>query len=195
MALAAYPSRDAERLAVVRALYPQLVAGTSTLRNALTNVQAFIHPAVCLLNLARIERGEPFYLYRAGLTPAVGACFESCDAERLALADALKLKVPTAAEWFGRCYGVRADTALEAMLQIEAYEHMVAPADLRTRLLWEDVPTGLVPLVELMGLLELPSPTLSGLLAMCVAALGPEVARGWTLESLGLTRAEDLADA
>lgn len=195
VALAAYPSRDDERLAVVRALYPQLVPGTSTLRNALTNVQAFIHPAVCLMNLSRIERGERFYLYRAGLSLAMGACFERCDAERLALADALKLKVPTAAEWFGQCYGVRADTALEAMLQIEAYEQMVAPPDLRTRLLWEDVPTGLVPLVELMRLMELPSPTLSGLLALCVATLGPRVAEGWTLESLGLTRAKDLADA
>ncbi len=195
VALASYPAQDTERLAVVRALYPQLVLAKSTLHTALTNVQAFIHPAVCLMNLARIERGESFYLYRAGLTAAVGACFEACDAERLALADALRLEVPTAAEWFGQCYGVRADTALEAMLRIEAYAHMAAPTDLRTRLLWEDVPTGLVPLVDLMRLLKLPSSTLSGLLALCTAALGPQIAEGWTLESLGLTSAKDLADA
>ena len=195
VALASYPSRDAERLAVVRSLYPQLVPAKSTLQTALTNVQAFIHPVVCLLNLARIERGEPFDLYRSGLTTAVGACFERCDAERRTLADALGLKVPTAAEWFNQCYGVKADTALEAMLQIEAYEHMLAPTDLRTRLLWEDVPTGLVPLVDLMRLLKLPSPTLSGLLALCIAALGPRIGEGWTLESLGLTRAEDLEAA
>jgi opine dehydrogenase len=195
VALAAYPSRDLERLSVVRRLYPQLVPAQSTLHTALTNVQAFIHPAVCLLNLARIERGESFTLYRDGLTAAVGACFDQCDAERLELAAALGLEVPTAAEWFNQCYGVRADTALEAMLHIEAYEHMAAPADLRTRLLWEDVPTGLVPLVDLMRLLDLPSPTLSGLLALCVAALGPRVGEGWTLVSLGLTRADDLVAA
>jgi len=192
VALASYPARELGRLAPVRALYPQLTAAKSTLHTALTNVQAFIHPAVCLFNLARIERGEPFYLYRAGLTPAIGECFERCDGERLELARALGLEVPTAAEWFGRCYGVRADTALDAMLQIDAYETMVAPQDLRTRLLWEDVPTGLVPIVELTRLLGVPAPTLSGLLAVCTAALGPQIADGWTLKSLGLDRAEDL---
>jgi len=194
VALAAYPAREAERLAVVRALYPQLFLAKSTLQTALTNVQAFIHPAVCVMNLTRIERRESFLLYREGLTQAVGECFERCDGERLALARALGVEVPTAAEWFNRCYGVQAGTALEAMLHIEAYEHMAAPVDLRTRLLWEDVPTGLVPLVELTRLLGIPSPALSGLLDLCVAALGPSLGEGWTLQSLGLSRAEDLAD-
>jgi opine dehydrogenase len=82
------------------------------------------------------------------------------------------------------------------MLQIDAYEHMVAPRNLRTRLLWEDVPTGLAPMVDLARLLGIPTLTLSSLLELCVATLGPGVVdAGWTLESLGITRAEDLAGA
>lgn len=187
VAVASYPANQAERLAPLRVLYPQLFAAPSTLHTALSNVQSFIHPAVCLFNLTRIENGERFRIYREGLSTAVGECFERCDVERLAVARALSLDVPTAAQWFGLCYGVQAGSAIEAMQQVAAYDDLLGPADLATRLLWEDVPTGLLPLVELARSLGVLAPALSGLLAVALAVGGGELGRGWTLDHLGLS--------
>ncbi len=185
VAIAAYPGTAHARLGPVQALYPQLLLEPSTLTTAVANVQSFIHPAVCLMNATRIERGESFRIYRQGLTEAVGRVFEACDAERLALARSLGQSVPTAAAWFERCYGVQAPTAIAAMQAIPAYAELLAPTSLQTRLLSEDVPTGLVPLVDLARVLGVPTPNLSGLLAFSETVLGQR-ARGRTLEALGL---------
>jgi len=186
VAVAAYPAASRDRLAGLRALYPQLLLEPDTLTTAISNVQSFIHPAVCLANLSRIERGETFRVYREGLSAGVGAIFEACDAERLALAKALGVDVPAVAAWFGRCYGVRAATAFEAMQRIEAYADLVGPTALDTRLLHEDVPTGLVPLVDLCRQHAVPAPSLEGLLTLCRVLTGGPGRGDRTLERLGL---------
>ncbi|MHB8419291.1 MAG: NAD/NADP octopine/nopaline dehydrogenase family protein [Myxococcales bacterium] len=184
---AVYPQARAEAAGPLRALYPQLIPAPSTLHTGLTNLQGIIHPAVCLLNLARIERGERFRLYREGLSPGVGAFFEAADRERLAICEAMGVKVPTAAQWFALSYGVRGPSTFEAMQQVSAYETLEAPSSLSTRLLWEDVPTGLVPLLSLAALLRVQTPALEALLRLARIVCGPALDReGWTLERLGL---------
>ena len=116
----------------------------------------------------------------------MGAIFEACDAERLALAKALGVEVPGVAAWFGRCYGVRAATAYEAMQRIEAYADLVGPTALDTRLLREDVPTGLVPLVNLCRQYAVAAPNLEGLLTLCRVLTGGSGPGDRTLERLGL---------
>ncbi len=149
VAAAVYPRSAVSALAPLTALYPQLIAAPSTLHTGLSNLQGIIHPAVVLFNLARIDRGGRFRIYREGISPALGAFIEKADRERLAVAKLLGAGVPTAAQWFGLSYGAQGATLLEAMLSVEAYADLEAPRDLQTRLLWEDVPTGLVPLLSL----------------------------------------------
>jgi opine dehydrogenase len=178
-------------LAELRSLYPDLQAASSTLHTALTNLQGFVHPAICLFNLTRIERGEPFRAYREGLTKAVGACLEHADRERLALARALGIEVPSGVEWYATTYGVTAPTLVEASAKVAAYDSIMGPDSLATRLLWEDVPVGLVPMCSLGRAVGVATPTLSALLNLAVSVCGETLlSQGWSLEKLGLPGAD-----
>jgi len=177
-------------VAFLRALYPQLALQESTLHTGLSNVQAFVHPALCLFNLARIEGGQPFRIYREGLTPAAGAFLATADSERLAIARAFGVTVPTAIQWFEQSYGLSGPTPFDVIQRIPAYEQLPGPRSLDTRLLWEDVPTGLVPMISLARAAAVKTPALDGLLAMVTATCGEAlVENGWTLERLGLGEA------
>jgi opine dehydrogenase len=194
VALAVFPHDAAPAAApspALLAIYPGLRIVPSTLHTALTNLQAFVHPAISLFNLTRIERAEPFRVYRDGLTRAVAACLERADRERLALAHALDIEVPTGAAWFGPTYGIQAATIAEAMWKVQAYDSLMGPDTLTTRLLWEDVPTGLVPLCSLGRTLGVPTPTLSALLELAVSVCGEAlVAQDWSLARMGLEGAD-----
>jgi opine dehydrogenase len=185
--VAVYPQGRVQAAELVKGLYPQLIQAPSTLHTGLTNLQGIIHPAVCLFNLARIERGERFHLYREGLSRAVGAFIDAADRERLAICEAVGVKVPTAAQWFALSYGARGPSTLEAMQQVAAYDGLDAPPSLSTRLLWEDVPTGLSPLLSLAEQLRVRVPNLDALARLARTVCGPELDReGWTMERLGL---------
>jgi opine dehydrogenase len=187
VSMAALPSQDRSHAAPLRALYPQLVLMESTLQTGLSNVQAFFHPALCLFNLSRIEGAQTFRIYREGLTPAAGEFLARADAERLAIARAFGVVVPSAIQWFEQSYGITGSTIFEATQRVPAYEQLQGPRSLDTRLLWEDVPTGLVPMTALARAAGVKTPILDGLLAVLTAVCGPDVvAHGWTLERLGL---------
>jgi opine dehydrogenase len=187
VSMAMFPGQDPSLAAPLRGLYPQLAVRESTLQTGLSNVQAFFHPALCLFNLARIESGQPFRIYREGLTPAAGVFLAKADEERLAIARAFGVRVPTAIEWFEQSYEITGTTPFDAAQRVPAYEQLQGPRSLETRLLWEDVPTGLVPMISLARGAGVPTPVLEGLLAMITATLGPGIAaNGWTLERLGL---------
>jgi opine dehydrogenase len=191
VATAPFPHGGLEPAPELVALYPGLYGVASTMNTALTNLQAFVHPAICLFNLTRIERAEPFRVYRDGLTPAIEECLERADAERLALARGLGVEVPSGVEWFELTYGVEGNTIAEAMWKVSAYDALMAPDTLSTRLLWEDVPTGLVPLCSLGETLGVATPTFCALVGLAVSVCGEAlVAQGWTLARLGLAGAE-----
>jgi opine dehydrogenase len=168
-------------------LYDVLRPVPSTLHTALTNLPAFLHPAICLFNLTRLDRAEPFRLYREGLTTSVGACVERADDERVRIARALGIEVPSGVAWFGSTYGINAPTFAEAMWRVSAYDSLMGPDSLATRMLWEDVPCGLAPLCSLSRAVRVAAPTLDALLQLAVSACGPSLlASDWSLESLGL---------
>ncbi len=185
---AVFPRTAAAALTPLRELYPQLVPAPSTLHTALSNVQALIHPAVCLANLTRIDRGESLRIYREGLSPALDDLIEQADRERMAIAAALGVRVPTAVQWFALSYGVADRTAVRAMRRVRAYDQILGPTNLSTRLLLEDVPAGLVPIVSLGEHLRVAVPTLRALRDLAAAVCGdPLIEQGWTVERLGLS--------
>jgi opine dehydrogenase len=193
VACAMFPNdaRSPQVPAKLLALYPGLRPVPSTLHTGLANLQAYVHPALSLFNLTRIERAEPFRIYRDGITPAVEACLERADRERLAIAHALDVEVPTGVEWFVPTYGVTAASIAEACGKVPAYDALMGPDTLTTRLLWEDVPTGLVPLVSLGHALGVATPTLSALLDLAVSVCGDALlAQAWSLARMGLEGAD-----
>ncbi len=168
--VAALPACDTPAaLARLNPLYPQFQAAGDILETGLENIGAIFHPATTLLNAARIESGTAFEFYR-DMTPSVARVIEAIDAERQAVAQAYGVKTESASEWLLRSYtGIVGKTLYERILSNTAYAGIAAPRSLDTRYIWEDVPTGLVPMVELGRLAGVAMPVSSALVHLACA--------------------------
>ena len=185
---AACPSRHTdELLEVLNAVHPSFVRAPHVLATGLENIGAILHPPVILFNAAAIERGAMFHFYQ-DMTPAVAGFIEALDAERVAIGAAFGLNVRPLREWVAYAYsGVRGDTLLERMRDNPAYHRILAPDTLRSRLLLEDVPTGIVPMVGLAEVAGVRTPLMDAVWRMTEGLLGEDLGRhGRTLKNLGL---------
>jgi opine dehydrogenase len=185
---AAVPStRTSEFLAAWRPLLPMLSAARSVLHTGLANVGAVLHPVIALYNADRIARGESFDFYSEGVTSRVASVLALADAERLRVARAYGAAVCSIPDWVAAAYGHHAGTMQAAVAGNPAYVGIKAPATLLHRYLLEDVPTGLIPLLELGRAAGLALPTLGGLVSLArIALAGERWQRPRTLENLGL---------
>ncbi len=81
-------------LSMIQDVYPEAAAADGVFQTTLQNGNPVIHPAVTLLNAGLIERtAGVFPLHEEGVTEAVGRAIEAVDRERLAIAEALGLRV------------------------------------------------------------------------------------------------------
>ncbi|MEW6399316.1 MAG: NAD/NADP octopine/nopaline dehydrogenase family protein [Bacillota bacterium] len=186
--LAALPAWQTPRvLALLREAFPQFVGAETVLHTSLDNIGAVFHPAPVLLNLARVEAGDPFDHYHQGITPAVARVLEALDGERLGVAAALGIALPTAREWLHQAYGAHGPDLYRALQDNRAYRGIRAPDGLDTRYVWEDVPTGLVPLVSLGEFAGVPTPTMRSLVHLASLVHGVDYFHhGRTLARMGL---------
>ncbi len=185
---AALPAfRTEELVRKCRALLPMLTAARSVLHTGLGNVGAILHPTILLGNAKRIVRGEVFDFYNEGVTPHVAAVLTAADAERLSVARAYGVSVPSIPRWIAAAYAHESRSMLDAVGGNPAYVGIKAPATLNHRYLWEDVPTGLCPMLSLGQAAGLILPTLAGLVKLARQALGGAAwQRPRTVDALGL---------
>jgi opine dehydrogenase len=176
-----------ELLAACRSFLPMLRPARSTLHTGLANLGAILHPVITLLNADRIERGESFDFYREGVTPTVAAMLATADAERFRIARAYDVPACSLRDWIARAYNHHAETIHAAVTGNPAYVGIKSPTTLAHRYLLEDVPTGLVPLLELGKAAGLNLPVLSTLVDRSRMLLGK---KRWqhqrSLDRLGL---------
>jgi opine dehydrogenase len=177
--------RTPQLLAACRPLLPMLRPARSVLQTGLGNLGAILHPTITLLNAERIEAGQSFDFYAQGVTPAVAAVL--ADAERLRIARAYDVPACSLRAWVAAAYGHQAATIRDAVAGNPAYAGIKAPTTLDHRYMLEDVPTGLIPLLELGAAAGLALPTLTRLVDQVRVLMGGEP---WpqqrTLDVLGL---------
>jgi len=163
--LAAYPAADTLHvLRVLNSIFPCFVLASNILETGLENIGAIFHPSVILFNAAAIERGNIFYFYN-DMTPAIAGFLETIDLERLAIGKAFGLNLRSVTEWVSYAYpGIIGNTLCEKMQNNPAYYKILAPTKLDNRLLTEDVPTGILPLVELGKISGVPTPLMESVL-------------------------------
>ncbi|MGQ9780162.1 MAG: NAD/NADP octopine/nopaline dehydrogenase family protein [Bacillota bacterium] len=187
--VAALPGqRTVEVVRVLRQVYPQFVPGDNVLKTSLDNIGAIFHPALMVLNAARIEstRGE-FQFYMEGITPSIARVLEAVDAERVAVAAALGIRAMTAREWLYVAYDAAGKTLYDAIRNNPGYEGITAPPILDHRYLWEDVPMSLVPVASLGELLGVQTPTIRALIYLASLINATDYwAEGRTVERMGL---------
>lgn len=187
--LAAYPHNDTDHvLSTVNAVYPCFIKAGSVLETSLENIGAVLHPSVILFNAASIERGQGFYFYN-DLTPAVADFLEKIDNERLQIGKAFGFNLRPLAEWISFAYSdITGDTLYEKIKNNPAYYKILAPQSLHSRLLLEDIPTGILPLVELGHLAGVKTPLMESVLNIAQALLKIDFRKeGRTLQNLGIS--------
>jgi opine dehydrogenase len=186
--LAAWPATDTDHvLHTLNAIYPCFVKAENVLLTSLENIGAIFHPAVVMFNAATIERGQGFYFYN-DMTPAIADFLEQLDIERLNIGKAFGINLKPAVEWVSFAYKeIQGNTLCEKMRNNPAYFKILAPAKLHSRLLLEDIPTGILPFIELAGMVGVKVPLMESVFNVSQALLKTDFRKtGRSLERLGL---------
>jgi opine dehydrogenase len=186
--LAAYPAVDTDYvLHLINSVYPCFIKANNVLETSLENIGAIFHPPVVLFNAATIERGQEFYFYN-DMTPAIANFLTKIDEERLKIGTAFGIKLNSVSEWVSFAYkNIKGDDLCTKMQNNPAYYKILSPPNLNTRLLYEDVPTGILPLTELGKMAGVETPLLTSVLNISQTLLNIDfVKTGRTLRNLGL---------
>lgn len=187
--LSALPSTDTDYvLGKINPLYPSFRKTTNVLRTSLENIGAMFHPCVLLFNAATIERNEVFWFYR-DMTEQIASFIERFDAERLAVGKAYGINLLGVNEWIKFAYkDTIGDTLCERMKNNPAYHDIKSPSTIFTRQLTEDIPTGVLPIMELGRAAGVETPLLTSMIHICEALLGQDLhSDGRNLKNLGLS--------
>jgi len=185
-AIPAYRTPD-----VINALSPafsQFIPGDNVIKTGMDNIGAVFHPAVTVLNSARIEstRGD-FEYYVDGITPSVAKVLEEIDKERVAVGAAMGFRCITAREWLYIAYDAAGQTLHDAIRANRGYYGITAPPHLHHRYITEDVPMSLVPIASLGEMLGSPCPAICTVIHMANIMHGCDYwETGRTAEKLGL---------
>jgi opine dehydrogenase len=186
--VAACPGRDTPAaLRLIRPHFSCFHPADSVLHTGFENIGAMFHPAIVIFNAATIERGQPFYFYQ-DMTPAIAEFLVALDDERLAAAHAYGLRSHSIFEWVKLAYpSTVGDTLCDRLRNNPAYNEVLAPARLESRLLTEDVPTGLVPLSSLGAAAGVSMPLTTAIIDLAGRLLNRDFRQeGRTIERMGL---------
>lgn len=121
----------------------------SILFTSLSNIGMIFHPFPALMNLARIECDESYRHYKDGITPMIAKFLEKLDKERIALANYFECPMSDVKHWLEDVYGSEGINLYSALQNTSQYDEIGSPSDITTRYIYEDIPTGIVPMLEL----------------------------------------------
>ena len=186
--LSALPSSDTDYvLNKINPLYPSFMKTNNVLRTSLENIGAIFHPCVLLFNAATIERNEVFWFYR-DMTEQIASFIEKFDEERLAVGKAYGINLLGVNEWIKFAYkDTKGETLCERMRNNPAYHDIKSPSTIFTRQLTEDIPTGVLPIMELGRAAGVETPLLQSMINICEALLDQDLhTNGRNLINLGL---------
>jgi len=144
--LAAHDKTYAERLLeILREIFDMYSLAESVLYTGFSNIGMIFHPMPILMNITRVEAKEDYRFYIDGISPLVAGILEKMDLERVTVANAFGVAVPTARQWLAEAYGSRGNSLYEQIQNTDAYKTILAPTDIDTRYIFEDILTGCVP--------------------------------------------------
>jgi opine dehydrogenase len=188
--LAALPATQTHIvLEAIAGVYPQFIDGVNVLHTGLNNMGAIFHPALTILNAARIESTHgDFEFYIDGVTPSVATVLEALDRERVTVASAIGIRARTALEWLEMAYDVKGETLYEAIQNQSGYYGIKAPSTLAHRYIFEDIPMSLLPIASLGMQYGISVRAMDSIIRLaCIIHKTDYRRRGRTVEKLGIS--------
>lgn len=186
--VAALPAKEVEKVVSMLGLaFTGIKSVPNVLYTSFDNTNPMVHPAPTLLSTALVESDKEWLYYYDGITPTISRFIEEMDKERIAVGKALGLDLISLKEQYAIEYSVVEDSLYEVFQNTKAYDGIKGAHTLRTRYLLEDIPMGLVPLVGLGKLLNVPVKRMETIIELGQLMLEEDlVSNGRTLENLGL---------
>ena len=176
--------------------YPQFVPAESMLETSFGNIGAIFHPAITICNKDRINRKDDFDFYTDGVTVDVAEIMREIDDEAMAVARALGAEPLPVTEWLHSRYDVPLSNVYDMIRSNPTYQGIKAPGTLNHRYLWEDIPTGMVPVSSFGEALGVDTPTIDRFIDEGSDILGRDFREeGRKPEKLGISKSsvrEDL---
>lgn len=169
-------------------IYPQIVPAKNVLKTSLDNIGAILHPTPSLFNVGWIEKPDALFKhYYDAISPTVAKFLEKLDKERMKVARALGVEAVSTRDWIYATYGIKADTLYDAIHNNEKYGTIDAPTTIQHRYIFEDIPTGLVPIASLGDMLGVDTPNIRLVIDHASSLLDVNFWKiGRTVEKLGL---------
>lgn len=161
-----HPSRTPTILGRLSGVFPQFVAASHVLETSLNNANPVSHGPLALFNITRIENGEDYLLFGAGVTRRVAAFMEKIDRERVAVIKACGFNAPTELDMLNSFWPVPRASLYDVLRETPAYSVTKGPKTLNHRYLSEDLPFGLAPYVRLGRKMGVETPHLTALIQM-----------------------------
>ncbi len=188
ISVATVPAGDvSELLGVLGTALPCLTAGKNILETGFSGGGAMLHPIPSFMNINRIDTGKPFDYYMEGITPGIAKLISAADKERLAVCEALGLRVPSLVESLKSMYNLEYDDLFELIQHNEPYKGVRSPVSTGHRFMVEDVACGIVPLASIGHELGVETPVLDAFVEIACVVGGRDFKKeGRTAEKLGL---------
>jgi len=194
LVVAAIPASNTPKLVnILKKIFPQTVPGVNVLHTSLESPNPSIHSAPTLLNMALWEKTHgDIAFYQDLLSETVGKVLDAQDKEKIAVGNALGLKLNSLKEIIVRIYdhmGASGDTLYEIIRNNQAHVAYRPRKELNdmTVVLQEDIPHGLVPISSIGHMLGVSTPTIDALIHLAGIVSGINYWKtGSTVEKIGL---------
>ncbi|OAT80007.1 hypothetical protein A6P54_14865 [Bacillus sp. MKU004] len=187
---ATFPANKIESVyELLSPVFPEFRKGKNVLEISLGNVNAILHPAPSLFNLAHIEKQIPFLHYWEGITGGISNLLDEIDEERLNIGNAYQLSLPSTKDLLRSFYGVEGDTMEELVQNNQAYKTITGANSFSSRYFTEDIPMGLIPMQDLARAANVPTPTIDAIIQLSSSIFKDDFKNSArTLDKLGLSK-------
>ncbi len=180
--------RTKEFIKVIKEAFPEFTGSRSVLETSFNNIGSILHPIPTLLNCGRIEDTlGNFQYYVDGITPSISKIIEQADQERMLISKKLNIKTISLREWLAYTYKASGETLCEALRNTKEYHGIMAPPNICTRYIFEDVPQSLVPISDMGKHLGVITPTIDSIIHLTSILHGTDYYKyGRKISDMGL---------
>ena len=192
--VSAFPASNKERLYdLIRPVIKEMEECETVLETSFDSTNAMVHPLPTMMNVSWAESGAKFKYYWDGIGETVGNYIEKMDNERVAIGQ--KVGLTLGKDLFSIYmeyeieYNTKGDNVSQVLKHVEAYRNIYAANTARTRYIYEDIPTGMVPFVAMGELLGMPVEKMKFVITLCEEMLNEDLTNldySRNLSNLGL---------
>ena len=188
--VAALPATENKKvLELLNSAFPEFIEAKNVIQTSLENLNAIMHPAPSILNVARIESGIDWQYYYDGFTPSIGGFVEEIDKERIEIGKVYGLDLMPITDWYRKTYDAKGDTLSELVQSTRAYDGIKGQKTLKTRYLLEDVPNSLKAIASLGKKAGVSVEKMDLVVRLCEIMLEGDIStEGRTVENLGIDK-------